>query len=331
MGQEAYQYVKGHCGWDSVTLLYGEKIRVADEHRVAHTLLQPPCHGGIEIGFMYPPEGNEHMRLRIIDSTTKTWLPMCGGMSQVIGLAAFKTTIHEKFKIKKQLPTTRINVLTDSGIVPIEVDFDGERITKIVTLMPEYPKFLYDEGVKEVSIRGISAMKVGYFLIFKMDDLKKKYPNIEFGHRFPGKHLDLLGDIQYEYLQEQRLDSKTLYSMIYDLHPENDGNARIFTRFFKGKGVPPPTHLEAQCGTGTIAVGIAMAEKGELPIKGNKGQLFFEWGSRRLTRDPYGNRKSSLYVEMENGRISSAAFSHNVVELQSVGIAYLPSFQHNLF
>jgi len=331
MNQKAYQYVKGHCGWDSVTLLYGQEIPAGEEHRIAHTLFEPPCSGGVEIGFMYPAEGDENIRLRIIDSTTRTWLPMCGGMSQVIGLAAFTTSMRDKFKIEKRLPSTLINVQTDSGLVPIEVEFGGDGISRVTTHMADYARFLYQDGVEAVTVRGIPAMKVGYFLIFKMDDLNQAYPDVEFGHRRPGPHMELLGAIQQEYLRERHINASTLYSMIYDLHPEDGGDARIFTRFFKGKGVPQPTPLEAQCGTGTIAVGIAMAEKDELHFQGKRGQVVFEWGSRRLTQDPYGARKSFLDMELGQGRITWAGFGHNVVELQTVGTVYLPSFEHKLF
>lgn len=154
MQQESYQYVKGHCGWDSVTLLYGEEIPAGEEHRIAHTLLEPPCSAGVEIGFAYPPEGTENIRLRVIDSTTRTWLPMCGGMSQVIGLAAFTTSMQEKFKIKKRLPATLIDVQTDSGLVPIEVGFDGNRISRVTTHVADYARFLYQDGVRPVTVRG---------------------------------------------------------------------------------------------------------------------------------------------------------------------------------
>lgn len=331
MQQEAYQFVRGHCGWDLVTLLNGKEIPKGEEHRIAHTLLEPPCNGGVEIGFMYPPENGGDIRLRIIDSTTRTWLPMCGGMSQVIGLAAHTTWMREKFNIEKCLPSSLIKVETDSGLVPIETTFEQDNISRVTTHMPDYPQFLYQDGVRAVTVRGIPGMKVGYFLVFKMDDLKRAYPDAEFGHRRPGAHMELLGEIQQQYLNEQGIDAPTLYGMIYDLHPEDGGDARIFTRFFRGKGVPSPTPLEAQCGTGTIAVGIAMAENGDLPFRGDKGQVVFEWGSGRLTQDPYGTRKSILNLELENGHLAWAAFSHNVVELLSVGTLYLPSFKHKLF
>ncbi|MCF8105847.1 MAG: hypothetical protein K9K64_10205 [Desulfohalobiaceae bacterium] len=331
MKQQAYRYVKGHCGWDSVTLLYGDEIPVGREHRIAHLLLDPPSHGGIEIGFMYPPEGKEDIRLRIIDSTTRTWLPMCGGMSQVIGLAAFQTDIQQHFHLRKKHPQTTIRIKTDSGLVPIDVGFKGDRPAAIKTRMPDYPDYLYDEGLFPVDVRGIPAMKCGYFLIFRLDDLQRAYPKAEFRHRGPGSDLELLAEIQSAYIRDQGLSASTLYSMIYDLNPEEDGDARIFTRFFKGRGRPQATLFEAQCGTGTIAVGMAMAARKELPFTGNKGRILFEWGSAELTPDPYGLRKSILNMELENDRLISASFSHNIVELQSEGIVYLPSFKHSLY
>ena len=331
MNQEAYTYIKGHCGWDSVTLLYGEQVPEEQEHRVAHTLMSPPCHGGIEIGFMYPPGGDEDIRLRIIDSTTKTWLPMCGGMSQVIGLAAFQTSIQEHFQLRRGNSKACIKVLTDSGLVPLDIRFDQGRPSQILTRMPDFTSYLYRDGVEELEVLKIPAVKVGYFLIFKLDDLQKAYPQAEFRHRGPGSDLDLLGQIQSAYIADQRLEANTLYSMIYDLCPETDGDARIFTRFFKGKGIPQATSFEAQCGTGTIAVGLAMAKRKELPFSGSRGQIIYEWGSKSMTLDPYGLRKSILHMELEGNLVKEAAFSHNVVELQSEGTVYLPSFSHTLY
>ena len=330
MRQENYQFIKGHCGWDSVTLLFGEDIPSGEEHRIAHTLLEPPCQGGVEIGFMYPGQGQDDMRLRIIDSTTRTWLPMCGGMSQVIGLAAYTTRMKERFGFSANSPSSLIKVRTDSGLVPIETFFQNDAVSRVKTHLPDYADFLYQEGVRPVMVRDIPAIKVGYFLVFTMKDLKKAYPNAEFGHRGPGSDWELLGEIQKDYLIQEAIEAPTLYSMLYDLDPEAGGDAKIYTRFYRGKGVPPPTPLEAQCGTGTVAVAVAMAERGELPFSGSKGEIVFEWGNK-LTNDPYGVRKSVLEMKMEQGRVVWSAFSHNVVELIGVGDLHLPSFKSKLF
>jgi hypothetical protein len=50
-----------------------------------------------------------------------------------------------------------------------------------------------------------------------------------------------------------------------------------------------------------------------------------------MSTDPYGLKKSVLDMELENDWVKEAAFSHNVVELQSEGTVYLPSFSHTLY
>lgn len=328
---EYYNFIKGHCGWDSVTLLYGQEIPQGEEHRIAHALLAPPCNSGFEIGFLYPPEENEDIRLRIIDSTTKTWLPMCGGMSQVIGLAAFRTQIHSVFNLKKDTPITILNIKTDSGIISVAIKFANDHISLISTDMSEYVRFLYDYGVHAVKIGDIAALKVGYFLVIKLTDIAVVYPHVEFRHRREGPGLELLAEIQHQYLKDNAFENSVLYCMLYDLEPEQDGDATIYTRFFRGKGIPQYTPLEVQCGTGTVAVGIAMAEKGDLPFKGNQGRILFEWGNEHLTPDPYGLKKSILEMSLEGGHVTRAAFSHNIVEIQSTGKVYLPLFNAKLF
>jgi len=329
--RKGYSYIRGHCGWDTVTLLYGAEVGEGEEHRVAHTLFKSPEVVGSEIGFLYPPVGKEDIYLRIIDSTTRTWLPMCGGMSQVIGLATATTSLGKYFRLNRGKDSCLIRVQTDSDVIPIELSFSGNRVSEIRTHMTNYAQFLYEKGVQRVMVNGIPAMKVGYFLIFNMEDLRKTYPNIEFGHRRPGPHMNLLGEIQQEYLNRNNSKESTLYSMIYDLCPKKDVDAKIFTRFFRGRMKAPPTQMEAQCGTGTIAVGIAMAENGELPFKGDKGTIHFEWGNHQLTRDPYGIKKSVLDIKIKGDCILQASFAHNVVEILSEGTLYLPFFKRTLF
>lgn len=332
MNKNELDFVKGHCGWDSVTLLYGEQVPAGREHHVACTLFDPPCQGGSEIGFMYKAENTDHhARLRIIDSTTRTWLPMCGGMSQVIGLACVATPMQDYFGVKREAPVTRVNILSDAGMVPIDITFKDDRVSMITTHLMDYVDYLYKDGVCQVMVGDIPALKVGYFLIFRMDDLKRAHPDMEFGHRRPGPALDLLGEIQHSYLVSQGLDTSSLYSMIYDLHPAAGGDARIFTRFYKGPGVPQASPMEAQCGTGSAAVAVAMAQRDELPFSVDRGKIVFEWGDASLTDDPYGTRKSAVHLAMSGSKIRTAAFSHNVVELQSAGTLYLPSFEEKLF
>jgi len=327
--QENYDFIRGHCGWDSVTLLYGEQIPKGREHEIALSLLFPPSFGGAEVGFLYKPKNCEDIRLRIIDSTTRTWLPMCGGMSQVIGKAAIETKLKDYFNIKIQEPFTTVNVQTDSGLVPIEIEVSDGVVKKVTTNMSYYAGYLYKEGVKRVNILGVDAVKVGYFLIINIDDLKKKYPKYDFRFRGLGSQWEALRDIQAKYLIQEGIDEPALYCMLYDMHPEGEGDARIFTRFYredaKPRFDPYELNIEGQCGTGTIAVGLAMVEKGDIKVKDGLANILFELGSKYISKDPYGLRTTLLKMNIQNKKIIKASFSHSVIELLATGKIYLPS------
>ena len=66
------RFVKGHCGWDTVTLIVGEEVPKSKEIETALKILDLPISGGIEVGFMYRPRTQGDIRLRIVDSTHRT-------------------------------------------------------------------------------------------------------------------------------------------------------------------------------------------------------------------------------------------------------------------
>jgi hypothetical protein len=318
-------FVKGHCGWDILTLLVGEHVPDGKEIETALKIFNPPVSGGIEVGFMYPRKGEEDIRLRIIDSTHKTWIPMCGGMSQVIGKAVVETFVRERFGIKISSPGTTINLLTDSGMVPLEIEIKDNKAVKVTTVMSDYCSYLYGEGVQPVEVMGINAMRVGYFLVINIEALEWKYPGVEFAQRSPGPHQDIIRQILINYMKQEKI-TDGVFSMLYDLRPEGKGHARLFPRFYDKTESTASIPWEFQCGTGTIAAGLAMAELGELPFKGNEGTIVYEWGSQRLTPDPYGMRTSELKLGLQNNRAVIAGFSHSVIEILCEGKLNLPNY-----
>ncbi len=46
----SFRFVKGHCGWDTVTLVVGEEVPEGKEVATAHTILDPPINVGIGDG-----------------------------------------------------------------------------------------------------------------------------------------------------------------------------------------------------------------------------------------------------------------------------------------
>ena len=318
-------FVKGHCGWDIVTLLVGEQIPPGKELETALKIISPPVSGGIEVGFMYQTDEGEDIRLRIVDSTHKTWIPMCGGMSQVIGKAVVETFFRERFNLKTEGPIVTVQLRTDSSMVPLQIEVENGKATKVTTVMSEYAAYLYREGVEPVNVLGVEGIKVGYFLILDIEKLKQKYPDVEFAQLKPGPHQDVLRQIHEAYMKQQDIE-EGLYNILYDMNAEGPGQARIFSRFYEKTPSAISIPWEFQCGTGTVAVGIAMAEQGKLPFKGEKGKVVFEWGSQKLTPDPYGIRTSELNIVLEEKQIVSASFSHSVIEILCEGQLTVPGY-----
>jgi len=177
-------------------------------------------------------------------------------------------------------------------------------------------------------------MRVGYFLILKTDELEKSYPDVEFAQRSPGPRLDILRRLHEAYMRERRIEDG-LYSMLYDMNHEAPGQTRLFSRFYDASGITISMPWESQCGTGTVAVGIATAAQGELSFQGDAGTVVFEWGSQRWTPDPYGGRATELNLKLQNDRVEgfgktervlSVGFSHSVIEVLCEGRLTLPDY-----
>ncbi len=47
-------FVKGHCGWDVLSLILAEQIAEGDEFETALKIVDSPVDGGIEVGILYP-------------------------------------------------------------------------------------------------------------------------------------------------------------------------------------------------------------------------------------------------------------------------------------
>ena len=61
-------FVKGHCGWDVLTLVPEGQIPPGSELEAALRILAPPVDGGLEVGFLGPGDRPDEIRLRMIDS-----------------------------------------------------------------------------------------------------------------------------------------------------------------------------------------------------------------------------------------------------------------------
>jgi hypothetical protein len=318
-------FVKGHCGFDAVTLLPAGQIPPAHELEAALRILAPPLGGGLEVGFLEPGERADEIRLRMVDSTARTWIPMCGGMSQVIGKALVETFFRERFQVDVSRAHQEIRLCTPAGVVPIVVEIDGRRVVRVTSLMDSFASYLYDSGVEFVTVEGCRLLRLGDYCVFALDELERAHPGLDFTRRDAGPSLEVVNRMLARFAKRYSPECGVV-GMMYDAHPEGPGDYRVYPRFYGPDLGAARLPYEFQCGTGAVAVGIALTMLGLLPPQA-QGAVVFEWGSQRSTPDPYGIRTSYLEYQTNAGRLVRMSFSHSVVEILAEGRLTLPDYE----
>ena len=315
-------FVRGHCGWDVVTLLLGKEIPEERQLATALAVIDDPVNGGIEAGILEPGDAPGDIRVRITDGLTRRWLTMCGGMTQVIGKALVETSLREHFAIDAAVPQVRVRLFTGACVIPISVDVREGRAYAVTTDMSTYAELLYSIGIEPVGLCGVEALHVGEYLVVRLSALEKAHPGIDFTRRDPGPHLDIVNGVLEAY-RHYLGGPPGSCAMLYDDRPEGPGQFRIFPRFSGQEDTAARLPYEFQCGTGTIALVLALAHTRELPFSEGHGTIVIEWGSLRSTPDPYGIRTSRVDIELRAGRVAGAAFSHSVVEIVAEGTIWM--------
>jgi hypothetical protein len=311
-------FVKGHCGWDVLTLVPDGEIPAGEELEAALKILAPPVDGGLEVGFLGRGDGPDEIRLRMVDSTTRNWIPMCGGMSQVIGKALVETFFRDRFGVDTSRSGHVFKLITPSGAIPIHVEISNHEVTRVTTVMDQFASYCYGRGIEHLTLRDCEVLRVGDFCVFETGSLERRFPGLDFTRRDPGPHLDVVNDIMRDF-RDVIQGRYGAVGMMFDARPEGCGQFRIYPRFYSDDLAAARLPYEFQCGTGTVATGLALAHLGLLPFTGDSGRVCFEWGSQRTTPDPFGIRTSDLHLELQSGRVAKASFSHSVIEIVAQG------------
>ena len=76
-------------------------------------------------------------------------------------------------------------------------------------------------------------------------------------------------------------------------------------------------HIEPTCGTGTVAVGIAMVESGKL--EGNSEEIELSFESGETSSAIGGPDVTKLKLLVKDGRVIDAYFSHSLAEILATG------------
>jgi len=300
-------------GGNTIVLLHGSQIKKGRELGTALHILSGEylsCH---EAGILYPPKNKGDLKVKIVGCASKHFISACGGMTQVLGHALVETDIGKPYGISVANSRTNIILETDGGIVKVGIEPSfRDRETRVITNMKSFLQEIYTDGVNPMRLCGVHAMQVGKFLVLNADDVKNIFPEVDFV-KMDEKTKKVLVEIQKEFFKIYR--SGTFDFALYDWHPLRGGNIRaVFPHDIPGGLVEP------SCGTGSVAIGVAIVATGEVEREGIYREGVYEVSLE--TGGGYelgGPERTTLLISSSKSVITNVSFSHSLVKITTVG------------
>ena len=318
MPRERLSFIKGHMGGNEILLLDGRQIAKGRELEVGLFALNAPNIGGHQAGLLYKSERNAPLKARIVDAASRGFIAICGGFTQVLGRALVETDLSEKLDVEVTEPVTRIALETDAGPIPVEVRSNNGRVERVDTGMKPFVVECYELGIQAIRVNSVKAMRVGKFLAVNADEINRQYPEIGVD-TLDDKTLTILKKLQDAFDSHRYLKRRNADFALYDLdslNPANSGRV-IFPHRISTDSIEPA------CGTGTVAVGIAMVEQGEVEL--SDGTLEFSFESGGDVSSIGGPEVTTLKLQISAGKVVDASFSHSLVEILAMGTLTLHS------
>ena len=317
-------FVRGHCGWDVVTMPLEGQVAPGRELDTALAILDAPLNGGLEVGYLGRGTAPDRLSLRMVSATERGWIDMCGGMTQVIGKLLAETRFGAMLGIEPAGPRLDVLLETPVGLVPVRAELADGRAARIWTDMRAYLGSIATSGIAPLTLSGVPLLRVGHYAVIDIADLERAAPGYDFTSRRPGEALDFVHAILRAFETLRGSDGVT--AMLFDARPEGGGAFRVFPRFYSADLAAAALPWEFQCGTGSMAVAAALAHRGRLATLHGECRVIFEWGSAARTPDPYGIRTSELILTVDGTRLAAGSFSHSVTEILAEGRLTLPAY-----
>jgi hypothetical protein len=309
-------YIRGHMGGNLIVLLRGDQIPVGQELEISKKIMSPEYLHAHETGILYPTGIAAEIEVKIVEPTLPCFISACGGFTQVLGAALIETELGLLFGINREAPLVEVLLHTGCGPTLLSIETLDCKALKIMTGMEYFVKECYERGVGPLICQGLDVMRVGKFLVINADRLKEFYPGADLiGWDIQTRNLIL--DIQDQFMTETGEVEPNV--AIYDWNPVHSGDLRvIFPHYLRDN------YIEPSCGTGSVALGLALLACGELKqpenVENKILSLNIESGGGIEIGGP---DLTNLKIEITSGFISSAEFSHSRVEITATGEARL--------
>ncbi len=309
-------FVRGHMGGNLIILLRGEQIPEGFELETAVKLMGPNYLHAHEAGILYPGSRPGEIEVKIVEPSVPCFISACGGFTQVLGAALVETELGSYFGVDTKRNPVVAMLLTGCGPTELKIDTEGQKALRIKTDMDCFVTESYDSGVGAYSYGKLQYMRAGKFLVINADHFEAAYPGLDFVS-WDQKTRDILQAIQHDFME--RTGEIEPNVTLYDWHPERKGDLRVvFPHYVQDD------FFEPSCGTGSVALGIAVLAAGELDQLTTSAD-----GSYTLNIESGGGIElggpdiTALEIKVDSGFVKSAVFSHSRVEITAVGVAMI--------
>lgn len=313
MERDKLSFVKGHMGGNQIILTLKEDYSGEDYLETALPLLKPPHIQGDQLGILTDKtDGEADIKVKIVDSSNDDYLDMCGGLAQVLGKALVETGLRSKFQPDLDNSPLEITLETDIGPVPLRVNHRKGQVREVFTGMKSFVDRCYKKGVRKIQLNEVPATKVGDFLVVDGNEIEEAFPGVDLDN-IEDRAVEVLKGIQRDFDRKDFMAKKNADFAVYDQDSNSHAGRLIFPhRVTSG-------HIEPACGTGTVAVGIAMAEKKQLAEDGDEELVFESGGSPTAIGGP---DLTTIKLVLNKNRIEDIYLHHSLVEILATGQAW---------
>lgn len=311
-------FIKGHMGGNTIVFLEGEQLSKGRELDISLEILGDEklcCH---EAGLLYPSRGDEDLRVRIVGRASKKYISACGGLTQVLGQVLLRSEWGERFGINPGSGDV-IRLGTEAGVVAIRIQETGNRRSAITDMTPFLAE-IYKQGLESLELCGISAWRIGKFLVINAERLREAFPEDDIENLGPASR-DQIVMIQNAYLE--RFPFAGLDLALFDgRHAREDSSFRVVFPHSIPTGL-----IEPSCGTGSVAVCLAAQLEGAFPDMETGGgerslSLGLECGGGPRLGGP-DTTWVTLHPGVEGRLFEKVFFHHSNVEIICEGRVYL--------
>ena len=302
-------FVKGHMGGNEIIFVHSSQIPKQHHIHAALYLMESPSVHGDQVGILDKPQAGGDVKVKIVDRTAKNYITMCGGLSQVLPKALLETDLGRKYCIRKTLRELALE--TDLGIVNISTKKPNGKM-KAYTDMTKFVEECYQYGISPIKVAGVDSLRVGKFLVADAQKVLEKYPDTNF-ELLDAKARDLLLSMQKDFDNQHLIPKPNADYSLFDTYPDDPTHGRVVFPHNVTIG-----HIEPSCGTGTIAIAIALAETKR--TANGPVQLRFDSGGGPSLGGP---DTTEVQMEVENAKVKQAKFSHSLVEITATGTAWI--------